>query len=111
MPSQFGQLLEAIVGSITGTIMGVSAAADALTAKRYVNSIQRTQNAQDQAAITNEQQQIASDQQSVSSQSQLSTLQTQSIQKVTVIALAMLLLVVVIGLAAFYYAAVGRENA
>lgn len=111
MPSQFGQLLEAIVGSITGTIMGASAGADALTAKKYVNSIQRTQQRSDQAALTLEQQQELLNQQNVASQAQLATLETQNIQKVVAIAICTLALVVIIGLASFYYAAVGRENA
>lgn len=110
MPSQFGQLFEAIVGGVSQLIMAGATTAQALTTKNYVQSIQKTQQQSAQQALLTEQQNIAFQEQAGKTGLQIGVLKNLTMEQITKIVVFTGISVTVFGILIYYYVTVWRDD-
>ena len=110
MASQFGQLLELIVGGVSQIIMGASVGAEALSTRSYVKSREKTEKEAEQAQLDLERKRIAFQEQASQTKVQIEELKNIRARKIASLVVFAIIIVTVFGLLVFYRATVGSSE-
>lgn len=110
MPSQFGQIVEAIIGGISQIAMASATTAQAADTQKYVNQIRQTQQRSGQEALTTEQQKLAFQEQADRAKIQLGILKNITMEKLSKIVIITAISVTIFGIFVYYYTTVWRDD-